>query len=67
MTVERESAKQLRDDISRRATYEYVDRQDANTVSIIHQHIDESRRNEESIKDYMKSIDEKLNILIADK
>ncbi len=55
----------VEDELNKKATYEYVDKQDADVVRIMNQHMRESTKTDNQLMEYIKSIDSKINILIA--
>jgi len=46
------------------ALIEYVDKQDKKIINRLNQHIEESNRTNENMKEWMKSIDGKLDDLL---
>lgn len=57
----------IKDDLEKKASIEYVDKQDAHISSSLNQHIVESKETDEKVMELIKSIDNKLNILITRK
>ena len=50
--------------LSCRPTFEYVDKQDEQLRKTLIQHVEESNKTNETLMDYIKSMDRKIDILI---
>jgi|WetSurMetagenome_2_1015567.scaffolds.fasta_scaffold00157_36 hypothetical protein len=60
----REDAATLKAEFEKRPTYEYVDKQDEQTLNYVKQHVEESNRANQTQLDLIRSIDSKINILL---
>lgn len=54
----------VENELKTKATYDYVDKQDADVIRIVQQHMRESARTDTQQMELIKSIDTKINILI---
>jgi len=62
--TKRENDVNIKAELSCRPTYEYVDKQDENLRKTLILHIDESNKTNETLMDYIKSMDRKIDILL---
>ena len=63
----RDSKASLRTEISKKASIEYVDKQDESVMRSLETHSKETEKQSEAQMDLIKSMDRKIDILIADK
>ena len=55
----------IQEELKKRPTFDYVDKQDKITNDYLKQHIDESAKTDEMLTKYILSIDGKINILLS--
>src|SRR5512133_2065494 len=67
LVAKRDVAKSIKDEIARKATYEYVDTQDNNITKSVQQHIEDDRAKDGTMIKLIESMDRKIDILIANK
>lgn len=65
LVARRELAKSVKEEIANKATYEYVNRQDAGIKSEIESHIVESTKTDAATMELIKSMDHKIDILLS--
>jgi hypothetical protein len=70
-TVDREEQKlkkceeeKIYEELNKKPDFKYVDEKDANTVNMLRQHMDESKISDKKQMDLVRSMDNKLDILI---
>ncbi len=63
----RDSKASIRNELDKKATVEYVDKQDEKIMKAVETHTEESNKREDAIYKLFESMDSKLNILIENK
>ena len=59
------SEKEIREELEKRPTFEYVNEQNKALINNLNQHIQESEKTDEMLTKYIVSIDGKINILLS--
>lgn len=67
LVARREVTKSVKDEIAKKAPYEYVDTQDKNITSSLQQHVEESNRQDEAVMSLIQSMDHKIDILLTNR
>ena len=67
LVAKREVAKSVKEEIAKKATYEYVDIQDKNITNSLQQHILEAKRQDEAMMSLFESMDHKIDILLTNR
>jgi len=67
LITERESSASIQTELDKKASIEYVNKQDENIVNTLNQHIQESNRSDEIQMKYIMSIDANVRTLLNKK
>ncbi len=67
LTNKREITKGIKDEMNKKAPYEYVDKQDANITNSLEQHIRESNETDRVTMELIRSIDSNVKVLLNNK
>lgn len=67
ITEKKEDRTELRKELDQKATYNYVDQQDAHLKVYVDQHISDDRVTNDKLLEYIKSMDHKIDIILSKK